>query len=118
MPTQDKATEAIYGPYQHLSSVSGKGVRSHLIAAFNQWTQVEAETLKKITAIVELLHNASLLVDDIEDNSRLRRGLPVAHLIFGVAQTINSANYMYFKALQQCNELPSPEATVVFIGTL
>ncbi len=37
-------------------------------------------------------------VDDIEDNSRLRRGVPVAHSIYGVASTINTANYVYFQA--------------------
>jgi geranylgeranyl pyrophosphate synthase len=43
-----------------------------------------------------MLHNASLLVDDIEDNSILRRGIPVAHKIYGTASTINSANYVMF----------------------
>lgn len=37
-------------------------------------------------------------VDDIEDNSKLRRGVPVAHSIYGVASTINTANYVYFQA--------------------
>ncbi|KFY61294.1 hypothetical protein V496_05077 [Pseudogymnoascus sp. VKM F-4515 (FW-2607)] len=52
-----------------------------------------------------MLHTASLLVDDVEDSSLLRRGLPVAHSIFGTAQTINSANYVYFLALQELFKL-------------
>jgi len=40
-------------------------------------------------------------VDDIEDDSELRRGNPVAHKIFGVPQTINSANYVYFLAYEE-----------------
>ena len=40
-------------------------------------------------------------VDDVEDNSQLRRGAPVAHKIYGVPQTINSANYVYFLAFQE-----------------
>lgn len=47
------------------------------------------------------LHNASLLVDDIEDGSKLRRGLPVAHDVFGVPTTLNTANYVYFLALER-----------------
>ena len=43
-----------------------------------------------------MLHNASLLIDDIQDNSKLRRGVPVAHNIYGVPLTINAANYIYF----------------------
>ena len=40
-------------------------------------------------------------VDDIEDNATLRRGIPVAHNIFGIASTINSANYVYFLSLDK-----------------
>lgn len=56
-------------------------------------------------------------IDDIEDNSKLRRGVPVAHLIYGVPATINCANYVYFLALEQCNKMENEEATKVFIGT-
>ena len=44
-------------------------------------------------------------VDDVEDNSQLRRGAPVAHKIYGVPQTINSANYVYFLAFQELSRL-------------
>lgn len=80
---------------------SNKEIRSQLIAAFNVWLQVPADQLDVITRVVGLLHNASLLVDDIEDNSELRRGRPVAHKIYGVPQTINTANYVYFLAYHE-----------------
>lgn len=40
-------------------------------------------------------------MDDIEDGSKLRRGIPVAHDVFGVPTTINTANYVYFLALER-----------------
>jgi geranylgeranyl diphosphate synthase type 3 len=40
-------------------------------------------------------------MDDVEDNSELRRGIPVAHTIYGVPQTINTANYVYFLAMKE-----------------
>lgn len=46
-----------------------------------------------------MFQNASLLVDDIEDESLMRRGLPCAHLIYGIPATLNSANYYYFLIL-------------------
>lgn len=55
-------------------------------------------------------------IDDIEDNSKLRRGIPVAHHIFGVPSTINSANYVYFLGLEKTLNLGHPEATRVFTG--
>jgi geranylgeranyl diphosphate synthase type 3 len=55
-------------------------------------------------------------VDDVEDNATLRRGYPVAHSLFGIAQTINSSNYMLFVALQKILELGSEEAVRIYSG--
>ena len=41
----------------------------------------------------------------------------VAHQIYGVAQTINSANYMYFKALEKVLSLNHPQCINIFTGT-
>ena len=48
----------------------------------------------------------------------LRRGIPVAHSIFGTAQTINSANYIYFTALQELLKLGNPKAINVYTNEL
>ena len=52
------------------------------------------ETL--ISALAELCHTGSLIVDDIEDDSLLRRGRPCLHLKFGADVAINAANTLYF----------------------
>lgn len=44
-------------------------------------------------------------MDDVEDDSELRRGVPVAHQIYGIPQTINTANYVYFLAFQELLKL-------------
>lgn len=48
----------------------------------------------------------------------LRRGVPVANSIFGTAQTINSANYVYFLALQALSSLSNPAAMTIFTEEL
>ena len=53
-------------------------------------------------------------IDDIEDNSKLRRGIPVAHSIYGVAHTINSANYVYFLALEKTSAMGHPRGVAIF----
>ena len=45
----------------------------------------------------------------MEDGSELRRGHPVAHAIFGVPDVINSANYVYFIALERTLALNHPK---------
>lgn len=45
---------------------------------------------------VELIHEGTLLVDDVEDNADTRRGKPAMHKIYGVDAAINNGNAMYF----------------------
>lgn len=108
----------LVGPYEYLFAQPGKDIRTQFIAAFNEWLEVPAESLDVITKVVGMLHTASLLVDDVEDSSLLRRGLPVAHSIFGTAQTINSANYVYFIALQELGKLKNPKAINIYTEEL
>jgi len=105
-------------PYKHIISVPGKNVREKLMKGINLWMNVDAEKVSSILEIIQMLHNASLLLDDIEDSSILRRGQPVAHSIYGVASTINSANYVMFIGLEKVSSLGHPDAVTVFTEQL
>lgn len=115
--TDDKE-KVVRGPFDYVISHPGKDFRSQLIGAFNAWLEVPSESLEIITKAIGMLHESSLLVDDVQDSSELRRGFPVAHNIFGVAQTINSANYIYFVALQELQKLKNPKAISEFADEL
>ncbi|RKF80529.1 Geranylgeranyl pyrophosphate synthase [Golovinomyces cichoracearum] len=108
----------LLGPYEYLDAQPGKDIRSQLIAAFNRWLEVPKDSLEIITKVIGMLHTSSLLIDDVQDSSLLRRGLPVAHSIFGTAQTINSANYVYFLALQELQKLRSPKTITIYTEEL
>ncbi|PYI21567.1 terpenoid synthase [Aspergillus japonicus CBS 114.51] len=108
----------VLGPYDYMLQHPGKDIRRQLINAFNVWLNVPPESLTIITKVVAMLHTASLLIDDVEDNSVLRRGIPVAHNIYGTAQTINSANYVYFLALQEVQKLHNPAAIDIYVQEL
>ncbi|KAF4038175.1 Polyprenyl synthetase [Phytophthora infestans] len=101
-------------PYAYISELPGKNVRGRMIGAFQSWLRAPTEAVESIQSIVDQLHNASLLIDDIEDDSEMRRGQPVAHHIFGVPATINCANYVYFLSLQKCQALGNPRALQVY----
>ncbi|KAL8769622.1 MAG: hypothetical protein Q9209_004419 [Squamulea sp. 1 TL-2023] len=110
--------QIVLGPFDYMMNHPGKDIRKQLIAAFNAWLQVPPSSLEIITKVIGMLHTASLLIDDVEDNSLLRRGIPVAHSIFGTAQTINSANYVYFQALQELLKLGNPEVVRIYADEL
>lgn len=105
-------------PYKYLLQLPGKQVRTKLSQAFNHWLNVPEDKLQVVIEVTEMLHNASLLIDDIEDSSKLRRGFPVAHSIYGIPSVINSANYVYFLGLEKVLTLEHPEAVRVFTRQL
>ncbi|KAK3309127.1 isoprenoid synthase domain-containing protein [Chaetomium strumarium] len=117
-PWSEEKDKVLTGPFDYLNGHPGKDFRSALVKAFDAFLEVAPESLEVITKVVSMLHTASLLVDDVEDNSQLRRGFPVAHAIFGIPQTINSSNYVYFCALQELQKLKNPKVISIFTEEL
>ncbi|KAI0123220.1 isoprenoid synthase domain-containing protein [Xylariales sp. AK1849] len=126
MPEAKDNDQIITAPYNYLVSRVGKNFRQQLLVAFNSVLQTNEGALEVIGNVVDVLHNASLLqvqgaFPRKPDNSALRRGAPTAHLLFGIPQTINSANHAYFIAQKQLFALPSavwPAALRVFTEEL
>jgi len=56
----------------------------------------KAEEIAPLAVIPEVIHNGTLAVDDVEDESEFRRGKPCIHRIYGVDIAINMGNTMYY----------------------
>ena len=109
----------ILKPYEYISSMPSKGVRTTLIDSLNIWHEVEPKQLDCVKDIIKMLHNSSLILDDIEDGSRLRRSRPSAHAVFGTAQSINSATYVYVQAVRKVFQgINSAEALPILLKDL
>jgi len=59
----------------------------------------DPDKVKDFVLIPEIVHNGTLIIDDIEDGSDLRRGLPCAHKTLGTDVAINLGNTMYYLPL-------------------
>jgi geranylgeranyl diphosphate synthase type I len=59
----------------------------------------DVKKLWEFSVIPELVHNGSIMIDDVEDDGELRRGLPCTHKTFGVDIAINAGNFLYFMPL-------------------
>jgi octaprenyl-diphosphate synthase len=60
----------------------------------------------QLSPLVEFCHNASLIHDDIEDESDMRRGKPAVHKIFGLDTAVNSGSFFYYLSsccIDSCN---------------
>ncbi|KAL2832072.1 isoprenoid synthase domain-containing protein [Aspergillus cavernicola] len=92
--TADLNDSAVMAPIRYISTLPSKNIRTKLANALNIWFNIAPHKLQLIKEVVIDLHNSSLILDDIQDDSTLRRGNRTAHLVFGPAQCINSATYM------------------------
>lgn len=103
--------DSLWAPYLYLEGIPGKNLRSDYIDAFNSVLQAPPNVVTGIKDIVNRLHTTSLLMDDIEDGAVLRRGRPVAHSIFGVPRTMNTANFAMITTLQAaCTKFPEVQS--------
>lgn len=88
-------TKSISEPVWDFLSRGGKRWRPLLMLVCGEAVGGNPEKILPFTVIPELIHNGTLIVDDIEDNSDLRRGKPVLHKIFGVDISVNAGNALY-----------------------
>ena len=111
-PGHDWAAEMFPGinplPPAHYSFLTTPG-RDLLLRGGKRWRPLlmmlvcealgGADAALPLAPLVEFCHNASLIHDDIEDNSVERRGLPAVHITYGVDTAINSGCFLYFLPL-------------------
>jgi octaprenyl-diphosphate synthase len=101
---RDIASELVSGlirPGRDLVTRGGKRWRPLLMVLAAECIAGESggDAALPLTPLVELAHNASLIHDDIDDNSDERRGKPEVHLIYGADTAINSGAFLYFLPL-------------------
>jgi geranylgeranyl diphosphate synthase type I len=80
------------------AKAAGKRIRPLLVLLAAAASGGDWQRALPAAAAIELIHNFSLLHDDIQDNSETRRGRPTAWTIWGVAQAINAGDGMFILA--------------------
>ena len=78
----------------------GKAMRPSLCLATACAFGARPEEALFAAVLIELLHNASLIHDDIEDESEMRRGSPVPHQLHGVPLALNAGNSLALLSLR------------------
>jgi len=93
-------------PMWELLDRGGKRFRPALALLFCKAVGGQARRALPAAAAVEILHNMTLIHDDIEDQSELRRGKPCIHIIFGLPAAINSGDAMLIKVFEAAADGP------------
>jgi len=91
--------KAIAEPIWDMLDRGGKRWRPTLFLLICEALGKRPEDFLDFAIIPEVIHNGTLVIDDIEDSSEVRRGKPCTHKIFGVDIAVNAGNTMYYLPL-------------------
>lgn len=86
----------------------GRRIRARLALAAGEALGLERAELTGWAAACELLHNATLVHDDIQDGDRMRRDAPTAWSLHGVGQAINAGDLLLMLPFLAVSELTVP----------
>jgi len=95
----DALNKAVAEPIWDFLDRGGKRWRPALFLLVVEALGRDPDEFVEFAIIPEVVHNGTIMVDDVEDDSEFRRGKPCAHRLFGVDVAINAGNAMYYLPL-------------------
>lgn len=102
----------LYAAAEHLFGARGKQVRPAIVLLLSRATLPNQDiTLRhrRLAEITEMIHTASLVHDDVVDESEIRRGIPTVHHLFGNRVAIQAGDFLFAQASWYLANLESLE---------
>lgn len=90
---------------KYVTAQKGKQLRPIMCLSAAQFGKKENAETVLFSAIIEIIHMASLIHDDIIDKADLRRGVPSVQKKFGVEMAVYAGDYMLASAFNACREV-------------
>ncbi len=122
---EDRLRDVSDVPYPPLAAVitqlvgaGGKRLRPAVAFLVCQMYPCEPDRALALAAAVEMLHTATLVHDDLIDESALRRGFPTLHTIWSPVATVRAGDYMFGRAARYAAETEHPRVIALFAETL
>jgi octaprenyl-diphosphate synthase len=97
----------------YIVSAGGKRIRPKLVLLFAQALGHTGAARYELAATVEFIHTATLLHDDVVDESSLRRGRATANAMFGNAASVLVGDFLYSRAFQMMVSVGLPRVLEV-----
>jgi len=91
----------------YIIGAGGKRMRPALVLMVARALGYEGERHHLLAAVVEFIHTATLLHDDVVDESDLRRGRETANAVFGNAASVLVGDYLYSRSFEMMVEADS-----------
>ena len=91
--------ECLLEPVTYYKQLKGKDIRTIISNMLGKILQIPQQDINEINEFANNIHNATLVIDDIEDNSLLRRNCECAHIKYGIPLALNAGYLSIFKTL-------------------
>jgi len=98
---------------EHISSRSGKMIRPGLVLLAGSCYGKITDNHIRVAAIVEIIHNATLLHDDVIDEGKQRRGLPTINSLWGNESAVLLGDFLLSRVFKMCANLDSKVANTI-----
>jgi octaprenyl-diphosphate synthase len=85
---------------RYIVTAGGKRIRPRLLLLFSEAFGFDGPDRLELAAVVEFIHTATLLHDDVVDESSMRRGRATANAVFGNAASVLVGDFLYSRAFQ------------------
>lgn len=112
------ATTPMYESGRHLLRQAGKRLRPTCVLLAARCGDGGGARAHALAVAVELVHNATLLHDDVIDLGELRRGAPAARVVYGNSASIYAGDWLLVEALQRVHSAGLDDVLVRALGTL
>ena len=90
---------------EYIVAAGGKRMRPVLLLLVSRALGYQGEHHHQLAAVIEFIHTATLLHDDVVDESELRRGRPTANDSFGNAASVLVGDFLYSRSFQMMVEV-------------
>ncbi len=98
---------ALYDASLHLIRAGGKRLRPFITLKFNSLYGKDESAAVPAAAALELVHNFTLIHDDIMDRDEMRHGVPTVHRRFGEPLAILAGDVLFAEAFKLVSETPA-----------
>ena len=98
---------------QYIIGAGGKRFRPMVLMLAAKALGGKSPWAAQMAAVVELIHTATLLHDDVVDESTLRRGRDTANALFGNAASVLTGDFLYSRAFEMMVEVQEPRVMAI-----
>ena len=102
----DGTPKSLYDAVRHLPIAGGKRLRPCIAMIACEAVNGDILNVVSLTIALELVHNFTLVHDDIMDKSKLRRNIAATHIKYGEPTAIMAGDLLFTKAFESMHNIP------------